>query len=98
MAEAVFQKVHQEGGHANGVRQRKAILQDNRNAMRAGKLADDRTVQLAEKSNNTGLPDNLKHGIESLSGMSMDNVKVHYNSAKPAQLIELFIIHYITRG
>ncbi len=38
------------------------------------------------KPNNTGLPDNLKNGIESLSGLSMDNVKVHYNSAKPQQL------------
>lgn len=38
------------------------------------------------KPNNTGLPDNLKSGIESLSGMSMDNVKVHYNSSQPAQL------------
>jgi hypothetical protein len=36
--------------------------------------------------NNTGLPDKLKSGIESLSGLSMDNVKVHYNSPKPAQL------------
>jgi len=40
----------------------------------------------APRKNNTGLPDNLKSGIESLSGMSMDNVKVHYNSAQPAQL------------
>ncbi|MDZ4261530.1 MAG: DUF4157 domain-containing protein, partial [Pseudomonadota bacterium] len=40
----------------------------------------------APKPNNTGLPDNLKSGIESLSGMSMDHVKVHYNSDKPAQL------------
>lgn len=40
----------------------------------------------AEKANNTGLPDNLKQGIENLSGMSMDNVKVHYNSSKPTQL------------
>ena len=40
----------------------------------------------AEKANNTGLPDNLKQGIENLSGMSMDNVKVHYNSSEPAQL------------
>lgn len=39
-----------------------------------------------EKPNNTGLPNQLKAGIESLSGMSMDNVKVHYNSDKPAQL------------
>ncbi|VVD59169.1 eCIS core domain-containing protein [Pandoraea anhela] len=36
--------------------------------------------------NGTGLPDTLKHGIESLSGMSMSDVKVHYNSDKPAQL------------
>ena len=36
--------------------------------------------------NNTGLPDQLKSGIESLSGMNMDNVKVHYNSSLPAQL------------
>lgn len=35
---------------------------------------------------NTGLPDHLKSGIESLSGISMDNVKVHYNSSQPAQL------------
>ncbi|MTV49019.1 DUF4157 domain-containing protein [Heliobacillus mobilis] len=36
--------------------------------------------------NNTGLPDNLKAGVESLSGMSMDNVRVHFNSDKPAQV------------
>lgn len=40
----------------------------------------------APKPNNTGLPDQLKAGIEGLSGMSMDHVKVHYNSNKPAQL------------
>ena len=38
----------------------------------------------APKANNTGLPDNLKAGIENLSGMSMDHVKVHRNSDKPA--------------
>ena len=37
----------------------------------------------------TGLPDKLKVGIESLSGMSMDGVKVHYNSSRPAQLSAL---------
>ncbi|MBO1351124.1 MAG: DUF4157 domain-containing protein [Hormoscilla sp. GUM202] len=36
--------------------------------------------------NKTGLPDRLKAGIENLSGMSMDDVKVHYNSWKPARL------------
>ncbi len=39
-----------------------------------------------EAVNNTGLPNQLKAGIESLSGMSMDHVKVHTNSDKPAQL------------
>ncbi|EAY24047.1 eCIS core domain-containing protein, partial [Microscilla marina] len=33
-----------------------------------------------------GLPDQLKNGIEHLSGHTMDDVKVHYNSSKPAQL------------
>ena len=39
-----------------------------------------------KKENSTGLPDQLKSGMESLSGYSMDDVKVHYNSDKPAQL------------
>ncbi|WP_235585945.1 DUF4157 domain-containing protein [Shewanella frigidimarina] len=37
-------------------------------------------------SNNTGLPANLKSGMESLSGMSLDHVNVHYNSSKPASV------------
>ena len=36
--------------------------------------------------NQTGLPDQLKAGVENLSGYSLDAVKVHYNSPKPAQL------------
>jgi Domain of unknown function (DUF4157) len=47
-------------------------------------------VQLKQEEgsgrNDTGLPDRLKAGIESLSGMSLDGVRVHYNSAQPAQL------------
>lgn len=54
------------------------------------KAVTDSPAQLKEQSsakpNNTGLPDNLKSGIESLSGMSMDSVRVHYNSSQPAQL------------
>ncbi|NEP73987.1 MAG: DUF4157 domain-containing protein [Okeania sp. SIO2G4] len=53
-------------------------------------LSEDTTepIQKQENSipNQTGLPDNLKAGVESLSGYSLDNVKVHYNSPKPAQL------------
>ncbi len=44
-----------------------------------------KTNELGQK-NTTGLPDNLKSGIENLSGRSMDDVTVHYNSSKPAQL------------
>lgn len=43
-------------------------------------------VPAQAKVNNTGMPDQLKSGIENLSGFSMDDVKVHYNSDKPAQL------------
>ncbi|WP_217445904.1 DUF4157 domain-containing protein [Myxococcus sp. CA040A] len=40
----------------------------------------------ASPSNDTGLPDGLKSGVEALSGMAMDDVRVHYNSSAPAQL------------
>jgi Domain of unknown function (DUF4157) len=54
---------------------------------KAIELQDNRPASiLQKKANNTGLPDHLKSGIENLSGHSMDNVKVHYNSSKPAQL------------
>jgi hypothetical protein len=43
-------------------------------------------LQQAPRANNTGLPDQLKSSIESLSGLSLDHVRVHYNSAQPAQL------------
>ncbi|MCY9878607.1 DUF4157 domain-containing protein [Vibrio natriegens] len=49
------------------------VLEDNR---------ETNTVQ--RQPNRTGLPDNLKSGMERLSGQSLDHVKVHYNSSKPA--------------
>ncbi|HEX3757333.1 MAG TPA: DUF4157 domain-containing protein [Kofleriaceae bacterium] len=36
--------------------------------------------------NRTGLPDGLTSGIESLSGVSMDPVRVHYNSSEPSKV------------
>jgi hypothetical protein len=44
------------------------------------------TAQRAERDGSGGLPQQLKAGIESMSGMSMDHVNVHYNSDRPAQL------------
>ncbi|MGK3995554.1 eCIS core domain-containing protein [Sorangium sp. So ce1024] len=40
----------------------------------------------ARRPNRTGLPEELKTGIEILSGVLMDDVKVQYNSVAPAQL------------
>ena len=40
----------------------------------------------ARQPNRTGLPDPLKSNLETASGLPMDDVKVHYNSSKPAQL------------
>jgi len=62
-------------------------------AQRKEKLEEE-TLQgkfepIQRKENNTGLPDNLKLGIENLSGYAMDDVKVHYNSSQPAQLSAL---------
>jgi hypothetical protein len=45
-------------------------------------IQEDQPIQ----ENKTGLPDNLKSGMENLSGYSLDDVKVHRNSDKPAQL------------
>ena len=39
-----------------------------------------------QRKNNTGIPDHIKAGVENLSGMNLDHVKVEYNSPKPAQL------------
>jgi len=44
--------------------------------------------------NRTGIPDGLKAGIEGLSGISMDHVRVHYNSSQPAQ----FMAHAFAQG
>ena len=48
------------------------------------------TTQLEQEAaaapNNSGLPHNLKSGIEALSGVNLSNVRVHYNSSRPAKV------------
>ena len=51
-----------------------------------GGLEEEEPVQAKVEPNQTGMPDQLKNGIESLSGMDMSSVRVHANSDKPAQL------------
>ncbi|HBB34554.1 MAG TPA: hypothetical protein DDZ80_29865 [Cyanobacteria bacterium UBA8803] len=46
-----------------------------------------------QQTNKSGLPANLKAGIENLSGISMHDVRVHYNSDKPAHLQALAYTH-----
>jgi hypothetical protein len=58
--------------------QRKDILEEE--------SLQEKPEAIQKKENKTGLPNNLKSGIENLSGFSLDDVKVHYNSGKPAQL------------
>lgn len=46
-------------------------------------------VQIAQRTSSPsdpGLPDQLAAGIEALSGIAMDHVRVHYSSGKPKQL------------
>jgi hypothetical protein len=74
---------HQAGGKTT------YQLADNRPSSLTQKKQVDAMANGApaqRKENKTGLPDQLKSGIENLSGHSMDDVKVHYNSDKPAQL------------
>jgi hypothetical protein len=51
-------------------------------------LASKNLTDLQEMANqdDTGLPAQLKQGVESLSGVSLDDVKVNYNSDKPSNL------------
>jgi hypothetical protein len=66
-------------------------------AQREGGLEDEDPLQAraagpaqhapaAAQPNDTGMPNQLKAGIEALSGMDMSDVRVHRNSDQPAQL------------
>ena len=56
-----------------------------RPAIVAQRAAADR-LSAARPPNRTGLPDRLKAGVEALSGVSLDDVRVHRNSPEPAQM------------
>jgi hypothetical protein len=66
--------------------QRQGMEEDELQMKRAPVASVQRAPEPDARRNDTGLPDGLKSGIESLSGLSMDHVKVHYNSSQPAQL------------
>jgi hypothetical protein len=60
--------------------------------LQARRTAPQATVQA--KGAGTGLPAGLKAGVEALSGVAMDGVRVHYDSAMPAQ----FAAHAYAQG
>jgi hypothetical protein len=72
-----IQKMANDSPNNNHIIQLKAL---------ANRYSQQNQPTLQLKPNNSGLPDSLKSGVENLSGLSMDDVKVHYNSDKPAQL------------
>ncbi|MBK8902434.1 MAG: DUF4157 domain-containing protein [Anaerolineaceae bacterium] len=59
---------------------------DPQDAMSESEVNQFAPETIQKKENRTGLPDNLKSGIENLSGYSLDDVTVHYNSNKPSKL------------
>ncbi|WP_109439054.1 DUF4157 domain-containing protein [Aquimarina sp. AU119] len=82
-----IQRVQEEsstGGEATIADNRPAIAIQHK--LRSVMGSTEGTINPIQRKNKTGLPDRLKSGIENLSGYSMDDVKVHYNSNKPAQL------------
>lgn len=85
--------IHQEKGNAkHGVKG--GYLEDNRsrtavqgkllNLMHHAHFSKQSVVQ--RKDNQTGMPNRLKAGLEHLSGYAMHDLRVHYNSSKPAQM------------
>lgn len=55
--------------------QRQEVPQNNQSSTNTG-----------DNENNTGMPDNLKTGLEHLSGFNLSTIRVHYNSPKPARI------------
>jgi Domain of unknown function (DUF4157) len=61
--------------------------ESNRAIQAKGEMTGNSQVSSeVKRPNQNGLPDHLKTSIEDLSGYSMDDVRVHYNSDQPAQL------------
>ncbi len=66
--------------------QKQGFQEEEELQMKRETVAEKASAERSPQINRTGLPDNLKSGIENLSGISLDDVKVHRNSDKPAQL------------
>ena len=63
-----------------------AIIAEMRNKEVKQKDMEKKLQEDRRSSNKTGIPDQLKNGIEAVSGLSFDDVRVHYSSHKPEVL------------
>jgi len=82
--------VHSQRNDHSLVQQQAAIQNSSRNTLQRKEVEQitnsQPPIQQQAEPNLTGMPDSLKSGIEKLSGHDMSDVRVHYNSPKPAQL------------
>jgi Domain of unknown function (DUF4157) len=77
-------QVQQAAQLQSAINQRPQVEKTSQLQARANAQAPIAPVQ--RKENKSGLPGDLQAGIEQLSGIDMSDVRVHYNSAKPAQV------------
>lgn len=89
-----FQEAAQDSGRESGLSQLQTKSSNHTGTSRVAQLqglsdtrtAPEQSALIQKKENKTGIPDGLKAGMESVSGMSLNDVSVHRNSDKPAQL------------
>jgi hypothetical protein len=88
-----FQEVAQDNSRGSGLSQLQNKSSNHTGTSRIAQLqrmSDERNSEqsafIQKNENKTGIPDGLKSGMESVSGISLNDVTVHRNSNKPAQL------------
>ena len=62
------------------------VLSYQLRANKQNETSPEAIIQKKSNQSKSGLPDGLKKGVENLSGKSMDNVNVHYNSDSPSKI------------
>ncbi len=86
ISQGKFQQIANESQQVKQSQIFQAMANTNQQEKNAAKAYPSHQQPIQQKKNATGLPDQLKTGIENLSGYLMDDVKVHFNSDKPASL------------
>lgn len=76
--------IHYAGAAIHGQEAETAVTQRAVSGDQADVRSEEAGTQDRSRPNSTGLPDNVKAGVENLSGLPLDDVRVYYNSAQPA--------------